>query len=143
MDRGDIEAILGFIPELYESNFPEFRTDGAFIARKRAQLKEAQHDPAQMVFVATDEQGVCGFVWLMVEIEWSGQRRGEVSAIHVARRVRGTGVGKALMDEALNFFRVNSCASVHLMVTASNEAAVGLYRNMGFAVTRYQMEKQL
>ncbi len=140
---GDVAAILSFMPELYESNFPSFKADAGFLARKRAQLKEATRDPGQMVLVAEDEHGVAGFIWLVIEVEHSGRRRGEVSAIHVASRCRGMGVGRQLMHEGEMYLLSYGCESVHLMVTSTNEAAVSLYRSEGYEVTRYQMEKPL
>jgi ribosomal protein S18 acetylase RimI-like enzyme len=139
----DVPAILSYMPELYESNFPGFEADADFIGRKRAQLREASRDPGQAVFVAVDEQGICGFIWLVIEVEYSGRRRGEVAAIHVDRRCRGQGVGEALMQEGMEVLRGYGCEAVHLMVTAANAAAVRLYDRLGFEVTRYQMEKPL
>ena len=139
----DVAPILSFMPELYESNFPGFIADPDFIARKRAQLREAYRDPGQALLVAADREGVCGFIWLVIEVEYSGKRRGEVAAIHVARRVRGQGVGRQLMEEGMDLLRTYGCDTVYLMVTSSNETAVGLYRSMGFETTRYQMEKPI
>ena len=139
----DVPQILAFLPELYESNFPGFVVDGDFVARKRSQLREASRDPGQAVLVAEDAKGVCGFVWLVIEVEYSGRRRGEISAIHVDPRVRGQGIGRQLMDEAEVLARTYSCEVMHLMVTKSNDVAVGLYGNMGYSVTRYQMEKPI
>lgn len=139
----DVREILSFLPELYSTNFPGFTVDTNFIGRKRAQLREASRDPGQAVLVCEDEGGICGFIWLVVEIEYSGSRRGEVSAIHVARRARGKGIGRSLMHEGEALLRSYGCESVHLMVTVSNEAAVGLYEELGYQVTRYQMEKPL
>ncbi|HWI62831.1 MAG TPA: N-acetyltransferase [Symbiobacteriaceae bacterium] len=131
------------MPELYESNFPGFIADSDFLARKRAQLREAARDPGQAVLVSVDEKGICGFIWLVIEVEYSGRRRGEIAAIHVDRRARGAGVGRTLMDEGMALLRTYGCETVHLMVTSTNEAAVSLYESMGFEVTRYQMEKPL
>lgn len=131
------------MPDLYESNFPGFMADADFLNRKRAQLREASRDPGQSVLVSVDEQGISGFIWLVVEVEYSGRRRGEVAAIHVDRRCRGAGVGRALMEEGLTLLRTYGCEIVHLMVTSTNEAAVSLYENLGFEVTRFQMEKPL
>jgi ribosomal protein S18 acetylase RimI-like enzyme len=141
--RSDLDALISFMPELYESNFPGFVADPAFLARKRAQLREAVHDPGQTVLVAVDEAGVCGFIWLIVEVEWAGTRRGEVSAVYVAPRARRRGVGRHLMQEAEQLLIEQGCRLVHLMVTASNERAVNMYRELGFRVTRHQMEKEL
>lgn len=131
------------MPELYESNFPGFVADAAFLARKKAQLREVFHDPGQMVLVAVDSQGLCGFIWLVVEVDWSGRRRGEISAVFVAPRARRSGVGLNLMEEGEHLLRTNGCSSSHLMVTAQNESAVRLYSKRNFRVTRYQMEKDL
>jgi len=139
----DVPAILSFMPDLYESNFPGFSADSDFIGRKRAQLREASRDPGQSVLVSVDEKGVGGFIWLVIEVEYSGRRRGEIAAIFVDRRCRGAGVGKALMEEGMAVLRTYGCETVHLMVTSTNEAAVKLYDTMGFEVTRYQMEKPL
>ncbi|HEY8346045.1 MAG TPA: GNAT family N-acetyltransferase [Symbiobacteriaceae bacterium] len=139
----DIQAILSFLPELYETNFPGFSVDAEFLARKRAQLKEAARDPGQCVLVYEDELGVGGFIWLVVEVEPGGRRRGEVVALHVAPRCRGKGIGKLLMKEGEALLRNYGCESVHLMVTVSNERALKLYENLGYVVTRYQMEKPI
>ena len=139
----DVAPLLTFMPDLYESNFPGFVADSDFLGRKRAQLREAYRDPGQAVLVAEDAEGLCGFIWLMVEVEYSGRRRGEVAAIYVAERCRGQGAGRQLMEEGMALLRTYGCDSVHLMVTTSNESAVNLYRTLGFEVTRFQMERPL
>lgn len=140
---GDVAAILSFMPELYESNFPGFVADADFLARKRSQLREASRDPGQIVLVAEFEASVVGFIWLVVEVEYSGRRRGEVAAVHVARRCRNQGIGRALMEEGMTMLRSYGCDTVHLMVTAENAAAVHLYEELGFTTTRFQMERTL
>jgi len=139
----DSGPILSFLPELYEVNFPGFIVDTEFVVRKRSQLLEASHDPGQVVLVAEDSVGVCGFIWLMIEIEYRRRRRGEVSAIYVHPRVRGLGVGRRLMEKGEEYLRAYGCQSVMLMVTASNGVAHGLYESLGYGVTRHQMEKRL
>lgn len=139
----DTGQILAFLPELYETNFPGFVIDTEFVVRKRNQLREASRDPGQTVLVAEDSLGICGFIWLLIEIDFNGRRRGEVSALYVAKRVRGQGVGRRLMEEGEELLRTYGCQSVLLMVTASNEVAGELYRSMGYEVTRHQMEKTI
>ncbi len=139
----DSPQILSFLPELYETNFPGFVVDTEFVVRKRNQLREAVRDPGQAVLVAEDSLGVCGFIWLVIEVDYSGRRRGEVNAIYVAKRVRGQGVGRKLMEEGEELLRSYGCQSVMLMVTANNEVAHGLYQSMGYEVTRFQMEKSI
>lgn len=139
----DSAQILSFLPELYETNFPGFVVDTNFVVRKRNQLREAARDPGQAVLVAEDSVGICGFIWLVIEIDYSGRRRGEVNAIYVAKRVRGQGTGRRLMEEGEELLRSYGCQSVMLMVTAANAVALGLYQDLGYEVTRHQMEKSL
>jgi ribosomal protein S18 acetylase RimI-like enzyme len=139
----DSPQILSFLPDLYETNFPGFVVDTEFVVRRRNQLREAARDPSQAVLVAEDSVGICGFIWLVIEIDYSGRRRGEINAIYVAPRARGKGIGRRLMEEGEELLRTYGCQSVMLMVTAANEVALGLYRDLGYEVTRYQMEKPL
>lgn len=139
----DSPQILSFLPDLYETNFPGFHVDTQFVVRKRNQLRDAFRDPGQAVLVAEDNLGICGFIWLIVEVDYSGRRRGEVNAVYVAKRVRGQGVGRRLMEEGEELLRSYGCHSVMLMVTAANDPACRLYQSLGYAVTRYQMEKPI
>lgn len=139
----DGEAILACMPDLYESNFAGFVADAPFLARRRQALREAARDPAQEVLVLDADGRLAGFVWLVMEIDYRGRRQGEVAAIYVKPQWRGRGLGRMLMEEAEAVFRHWGCHSVQLMVTARNEAAVGLYRSLGYGVTRHQMEKPL
>lgn len=139
----DIQDILAFMPELYETNFPDFSADSEFLARKRAQIRQAARDPGQCILVYEDELGVGGFIWLVVEIEYSGRRRGEVMALHVAKRCRRQGIGRLLMEEGELMLRSQGCDAIHLMVTATNSDALRLYQGLGYSITRYQMEKPI
>lgn len=139
----DVGPILELMPELYESNFHDFVADSEFIGRKRYQLREASRDPAQTILVCEDELGVTGFIWLILSEDYGGERRGEVAAVCVASRARGGGIGRALMLQGEATLRMQGASQMHLMVTATNAQAVGLYHSLGFGVTRYQMEKSL
>lgn len=140
---GDVNAIIRLLPELYEMNFPGFVADTDFLARKKAQIREASRDPGQTILVAEDEWGLAGFIWLSVEIEYNGRRKGEITAICVANRCRGKGYGRELMQEGEALLRTYGCSSVVLMVTQANASAVHLYESLGYQTTRLQMEKPL
>lgn len=139
---GDMEPILATLPDLYESNFPGFQADSDFLGRKRGQIRSASRDPGQMILVAIDSAKLAGFIWLAMEEEWGGGGvRGEIAAIYVKPEYRGQGVGRLLMQEGEAMLRRYGCRKVHLMVTRTNESAVRLYEQLGYQVTRLQMEK--
>lgn len=141
---GDMEPILATLPDLYESNFPGFVADAEFITRKKGQIRSASRDPGQVILVAADSTGLGGFIWLAVEEEWGGMGfRGEVAALYVRPEQRGKGLGRELMAEGERILQQYGCRRVHLMVTQSNESAVRLYEELGYKVTRLQMEKSI
>ena len=57
----------------------------------------------------------------------------EILTIAVARAHRGQGIGWALMDAALRQLHADRVARVFLEVDEGNQAAIGLYRRLGFA----------
>jgi ribosomal protein S18 acetylase RimI-like enzyme len=65
-----------------------------------------------------------------------GDGRGWVDQIAVARAARGLGLGRALLLHALAELRSGGATSYALGVQAANEHAIGLYRDVGFAVER-------
>ena len=56
--------------------------------------------------------------------------------IAVARSARGVGLGRALLLHALAELRSDGATSFALGVQAANATAIGLYRDVGFMVTR-------
>jgi ribosomal protein S18 acetylase RimI-like enzyme len=62
----------------------------------------------------------------------SGQREGAIQNIGVHPDFRGLGLGTALIDAAVEGFRLAGCRSVHLEVTVQNTAAIRLYERLGF-----------
>jgi RimJ/RimL family protein N-acetyltransferase len=58
--------------------------------------------------------------------------------MHVARDVRGRGVGRAMLDDAIAWARAEpSVHKIALQVWPHNEAAIGLYRSCGFEQEGY------
>ncbi|MCW8914270.1 MAG: ribosomal protein S18-alanine N-acetyltransferase [Magnetovibrio sp.] len=56
----------------------------------------------------------------------------EVITIATRPQVRGQGIARALMDQALKTAQENGACSMFLEVATDNEAALGLYQNLGF-----------
>lgn len=66
----------------------------------------------------------------------AGAMLGAIQNVGVAPDGRGLGLGRALVLRALHGFRSAGLRRVYLEVTASNVAAVELYRSTGFRVIR-------
>lgn len=54
--------------------------------------------------------------------------------IDLLERVRGRGLGRALMERLLVSLKERGCPGVHLGVAKANATAVGFYRHLGFHV---------
>jgi ribosomal protein S18 acetylase RimI-like enzyme len=61
---------------------------------------------------------------------------GHITQVCVAPSYQGTGLGYELMRKSMNALASHGSRSVSLTVTAANEPALRLYRNMGFAPRR-------
>lgn len=103
-------------------------------------------------FVAEDDLGrVVGFVigyerkGIPEEVlrAWNAKRVGYVDLMAVDPSHRGMGLGRALMNAVLDEFRRNHVDIVNLDVPVEQEAAIGLYRSVGFSIRAYNMKKRL
>ena len=59
-------------------------------------------------------------------------RYGGIQNLGVVPEYRGRGIGRALLLKALEGFVAFGCARAYLEVTAKNDAAVRMYRDLGF-----------
>jgi ribosomal protein S18 acetylase RimI-like enzyme len=61
---------------------------------------------------------------------------GHITQVCVAPSYQGTGLGYELMRRSMEAMAAHGCRSVSLTVTEANDAALRLYRNMGFVERR-------
>jgi ribosomal protein S18 acetylase RimI-like enzyme len=61
---------------------------------------------------------------------------GHITQVCVAPSYQGMGLGYELMRRSMEAMVAHGCRSVSLTVTEANEAALRLYRNMGFVERR-------
>jgi RimJ/RimL family protein N-acetyltransferase len=78
-------------------------------------------------FVAEADGELIGHLFVLR----SGHGFGEIG-MHVARDWRGRGVGTALMEAAIAWAREQGLHKLSLSVFVHNEAAIALYRKLGF-----------
>ena len=102
--------------------------------------------------IAEDDHGrVIGFVTgyerkgIPEEVlrNWNARRVGYVELMAVDPSHHRMGVGRALMNAILDEFRRNSVDIVNLDVPAEKEAALALYKSLGFTNRAYDMRKRL
>lgn len=103
-------------------------------------------DPDKAVLVADDNGDVIGYAYAAVEGYDYMALRGPAGVLHdiiVDPEHRGRGVGRLLLDAALEFFRSRGTPRVVLSTAEQNEAAQRLFTSMGFRRTMVEMTREL
>ena len=103
-------------------------------------------DPDTAVLVADDRGGVVGYAYAVVEGYDYMALRGPAGVLHdviVDPEHRGRGVGRLLLDAALEFLRARGAPRVVLSTAERNEAAQRLFASVGFRRTMIEMTCEL
>ena len=117
---------------------PVWGLDCSFETKIAAELSEflARHDPARDLFLsAYDPQGA-----MQASITIDGLH-GEDAGAHlrwfiIADALRGQGIGRPLLEHAIDFCRARGYGRVTLTTFAGLEAARHLYESIGFVLTK-------
>lgn len=84
---------------------------------------------------AFDQDKLVGMVTLSQESGLKMKHRANILAMYVSPQVRGKGVGKAVLKEAIHQAKkLEGMLKLNLSVVSSNEAAKNLYIQLGFKV---------
>lgn len=68
---------------------------------------------------------------------------GRIGSIGVIERMRGCGVGRALIGLAQEWSRSSGAADMRLTVWQFNQSAIDLYRELGYEIRAFEMGKAL
>lgn len=90
----------------------------------------AEHRDYELL-VAEDGDERIGMVFVRVDQEHVAH----IGAMWVDPNARGRGIGRALLDEALDFARERHAAMAELWAPAASKAAIALYEAVGFSRT--------
>lgn len=80
-------------------------------------------------FVADVNGTIAGYIGLYTVLD-----EGDITNVAVLPQYRRFGIGKGLVQSALEFCRNSNIVAVTLEVRKSNEAAISLYTKLGFEV---------
>ena len=107
----------------------------------QTRLAESWFDPAGF-FVATESSKLIGFTWTKIHGGHSHKHENQteqhdhdpIGEIYItAVATSGTGLGKVLTQTALAYLKANGLTNAMLYVDSDNQAAVNLYKSLGFA----------
>jgi ribosomal protein S18 acetylase RimI-like enzyme len=143
---GDRDFVVSLVPSLLEFGSPAWRDADALRSGFAAALTDALSDQghhATVLIAQTRDEAPLGFVSLKAVENLEGGRRGHMADLAVAKGVRRTGVGRALMAAAEAWALDQGFDLLSLDVRSTNDAALAFYRHLGYSVDSLTLIKSL
>lgn len=66
-------------------------------------------------------------------------KEGYIHSLHVAEKIRGSGIGKKLMNNHIGWLQKNGCKSISITVAVENVNTIEFYKNLGFKGNTMEM----
>jgi ribosomal protein S18 acetylase RimI-like enzyme len=91
-------------------------------------------DPTQFILVSVNEDGIDGFMRVSSESKApvGGCSEMEISTLYVQPLHHGKGIGKRLLNAAIQYARDENAKSIWLTTNAENTPAIAFYLSQGF-----------
>ena len=111
-----------------------FFADYALEAFTPSKIEKLISDPKQFILVSENEEGIDGFIRLTSSSKAPVPdcSEMEISTLYVQPRHHGKGIGKRLLNAALQHCRDKTVESVWLTTNAENDPAIAFYLAQGF-----------
>jgi GNAT superfamily N-acetyltransferase len=141
------EASLTDIPDLIGLLYELFSIEKDFTPDK------AKQERGLALIIANSEQGVIkvardnfGKVIAMVSAQLvistaQGARSAWVEDMVVSKSSRNAGIGKALLQSALDWAKAKGATRAQLLVDTENDPAIGYYHHLGWESTQLQARR--
>lgn len=147
----DYEQVSACFIELqeHERAIDEHIAEGARVVKKYLDYMFSRcEETGGKVFVAERDESVIGFVsvWTKIRmkaIEESEYEYAYVSDLVVSKEHRGLGAGKALLQRAEEYARLEGAKILRIGVLTKNEVARNLYNELGFEERIVELSKGL
>lgn len=107
--------------------------NGEALASEVLGQRMAAAEGSETVFLAEQATKPVGLLMLRIVPTLSGpQDWTEITEMYVSEAARRQGVGRALVETALDYARGQGCTEVHLLVDPGNKPTLAFYRALGF-----------
>jgi len=94
-------------------------------------------DPNQLLAVFEDEAGLAGCLQIsfIPGLSRLGMWRGQIESVRIASRLRGAGLGRRMIEWAIEQCRARNCQLVQLTSDKSRTDALRFYESLGFVAS--------
>ena len=106
-------------------------------------LQRDLDDPEAVVLAGTIDETIVGYATGRTEVLRDGSRLGVIDDLYVDEGARSVGVGEALMNELLEWFRSKGCAGVDATALPGNRATKNFFEESGFTARLLVMHHRL
>lgn len=139
--RDDIVAIVALLAHDVIGSTRE-RLEEPLPSSYYAAFETIENDPHNTLLVAQQQSGVVGVLQLTLipGMTYAGGWRAQIEGVRVASEVRGQGVGRALIEHAIERAREAGCRLVQLTTDKRRVEAMGFYESVGFRATHEGMK---
>jgi ribosomal protein S18 acetylase RimI-like enzyme len=146
-DLPSICALGEEVNAIHHQAFPAIFAGPGSTERDRAHWGSSLGTADNACFVAEEAGAIIGFVTAAVVNEnhslLQPGRFGRIGSVGVTARMRGQGIGAALMRQAEVWASERGATELRLNVWAFNEPALAMYRELGYEVRSHQFAKAL
>lgn len=114
-------------------------------AAYHAAFETVDSDPNNELVVAVLDKQVIGVLQItfIPYLTYRGGRRALIEGVRVSRTVRSSGVGRSMLEWAINRARERGCVMVQLTTDKSRPDALRFYENLGFVASHEGMKLKL
>jgi GNAT superfamily N-acetyltransferase len=143
--QDDVRAIVGLLAADQLGATRDSVRDDADLAAYEAAFRAIDADPAHILLVAESAGQVVGTMQLsfLPGLARRGALRAQIEAVRVAESTRGTGLGTAMLQWAIDEARRRGCALVQLTSDKSRTSAHRFYERLGFVASHEGMKLKL
>ncbi len=143
--RADVAAIVGLIAADQLGATRDGVRDQADLDAYERAFQAIDADPAHILMVADRAGEVVGTMQLsfLPGLARRGALRAQIEAVRVAASTRGTGLGAAMMQWAIDEARRRDCALVQLTSDKARADAHRFYQRLGFVASHEGMKLKL
>jgi GNAT superfamily N-acetyltransferase len=129
-NASDIPALCELLNILF-SQEAEFKPD--YQAQSRGLARIISNPEIGLIVVARQDGQVVGMVNLLYTVSTAlGDRVALLEDMVVSPNARGSGVGSKLLEQAIQFARLEGCKRITLLTDRANESAQRFYQKHGF-----------
>lgn len=113
-----------------------------YLDHRLFQLKEYLRDDKAIVFGASIDKHLIGFIWCC-ERSIFDKKMMHIVHFVVDETTRNCGVGSKLLSKVEEYAKEKNITNIELLVTKDNKNTVKFYQNKEFYIERYTMLKRL